>query len=208
MNLTIHSLAHPVTSLGPGRRVVLWVAGCAKHCEGCMSPEMQDPEAGKAIAVATLLRRLLELDPRLDGLTVSGGEPFDQPAPLVALLRAARLERPQWSVLIYSGYTLNEICSDMAGRAEVLNHVDVLIDGRYRNDVPPHQPLAGSGNQCIHYLTDRGRCLRPAIEAAPPQQLNWGLGDGSFDMLIGVADESLRDTVREALGERPERGHG
>ena len=51
MNLIVHSLAHPVTSLGPGRRVVLWVTGCAKHCEGCMSPEMQDPEAGKAIPV-------------------------------------------------------------------------------------------------------------------------------------------------------------
>jgi len=208
MNLTVHSLAHPVTALGPGRRVVLWVAGCAKHCEDCMSPEMQDSEAGKVIPVATLLNRLLELDPRLDGLTLSGGEPFDQPAALAALLRALRLERPQWNVLIYSGYTLNEICSDMTGRAEVLNHVDVLIDGRYRKDVPPHQPLVGSGNQCIHYLTQRGRGLRPDIEAAPPQQLNWGLGDGSFDMLIGVADESLRDTVREALGERPEHGHG
>ncbi len=45
--VNLFSLAWPVTSLGPGRRVVLWVAGCRKRCPGCISPEMQDPANGR-----------------------------------------------------------------------------------------------------------------------------------------------------------------
>ncbi|NIA12523.1 MAG: 4Fe-4S cluster-binding domain-containing protein [Nitrospiraceae bacterium] len=204
MNVVLYRLAYPVTSLGPGTRIVLWVAGCAQRCERCVSPEMQDAAAGKAVPVDIVLRRLLELDPQLDGITLSGGEPFDQPVALVRLLSALRDHRPAWSVMAYSGYTLNEICGDMMGRAELLNKVDILIDGPYRKDVPARQALAGSGNQRIHYLTERGRALRVAVESSPPQQLNLGLANGEGDMLIGVAGDETRKAVSDALGAVPE----
>ena len=106
--------------------------------------------------------------------------------------------------MAYSGYTLDEICGDMMGRAELLNRVDLLIDGPYRNDMPARQALAGSGNQRIHYLTERGRALRVAVESSPPQQLNLGLANGAGDMLIGVSDAETRKNVSEALGAVPE----
>jgi len=199
MNLILYSLAYPVTALGPGARVVLWVAGCQKRCDGCISPEMLDPAAGRPIPVRTLLQRLTSLDPQLEGLTISGGEPFDQAAAFVALLRDLRQLRSAWDVMAYSGYTLQEICRDMTGRAEMLNYIDVLIDGPFRKDIPPQYALAGSGNQTIHYLTARGQALRSAIESFPSGQINWGIGAGSRDMLIGVVDENTRDTACDAL---------
>ncbi len=199
MNLNLYSLAHPVTALGPGARVVLWVAGCAKRCQECISPEMQDPAAGTLVPVDVLLRRLLRLDPELDGMTISGGEPFDQAPALVELLAGVRAERPDWSVMVYSGYALEEIQADPAGRATLLGQVDILIDGRFERDVPPNQAFMGSGNQRVHYLTARGETLRAAMEAAPMQQMNFGVGGGSFDMLIGVTSAETRRDVCEAL---------
>lgn len=199
MNLTLYSLAYPVTALGPGARVVLWVAGCQKRCDGCISPEMLAPAAGQPVPIPVLLRRLMSLEPQLDGLTISGGEPFDQSGALVVLLRDLRQLRPAWNVIVYSGYTLQEICCDMTGRAELLNYVDVLIDGPFRKEIPPKFALTGSGNQTIHYLTARGQSLRSAVESFPPGQINWGIGAGSHDMLIGVADERARDMACNAL---------
>lgn len=208
MDLVLYRMAHPVTALGPGRRVVLWMAGCGKKCEGCISPEMQDQGAGTPVPAQTMAKRLIELDPTLDGITLSGGEPFDQAAALVEVLRVVRLQRPMWSVLAYSGYTLDEICGNMTGRAELLNMADILIDGRYRREIAPTRPLAGSGNQVIHYLTSRGMAMRAAIEAFPPQELNWGLGKDSLDMLIGVVQEFRRKSVCDAVETRQDGPQG
>ena len=55
MKIVAHSLAYPVTSLGPGRRVVLWVAGCSRRCPGCISPELLTSDAGQEVAVERVL---------------------------------------------------------------------------------------------------------------------------------------------------------
>src|SRR5690349_2700599 len=106
MQLKLYSMAYPVTALGPGPRVVLWVAGCPKRCAGCMSLEMLGPEAGERVPVAKLAQKILAIAAPLDGITISGGEPFDQAASLAALVEMLRVQRPEWNVIIYSGYTL------------------------------------------------------------------------------------------------------
>ena len=207
MDINLYSLGYPVTSLGPGNRAVLWVAGCARRCLECISPEMQEPRAGKATPVEKLVRHLVRLAVDLDGVTISGGEPFDQAPPLAELLRALRIERPLWNVIVYSGYTLAEIRSDAAGwagnnsppTASLLDYVDILIDGPYRKEVPSPHPLMGSGNQVIHYLSERGEALRPAFEACHAQTPNVGLGRGSFHMLIGVTDAASREIAMKVL---------
>ena len=207
MNVQVYSMAYPVTSLGPGRRVVLWVAGCTKTCDGCISPEMRDPSAGKAVPISTLRRRILELDPHIEGITISGGEPFDQARSLAQLLETIREDRPDWNVLVYSGYTLYEI-SQAAERCLLLPFVDVVIDGPFKRDIPATHPLAGSGNQVIHYLSARASTLKCAMDACSTQQLNLGIGNGSFDMLIGVVNDSLRERVCDTLSDLPEQAGG
>ena len=76
MDLMLHSLAHPVTALGPGRRVALWVAGCPLRCPGCITPQLLEAGGGRAVAVDRLAERILHLEDDLDGITLSGGEPF------------------------------------------------------------------------------------------------------------------------------------
>jgi len=184
-SINLFSLAWPVTSLGPGRRAVLWVAGCRKRCPGCVSPEMRDPAHGRLVPVDVLARRLLRLDAELAGITISGGEPFDQSENLGELLRLVREQRPNWNVIVYTGHVLATLGRKPAARP-LLGQVDVLIAGPYRRNVPQTHALAGSGNQRLHLLTPRGRKMKPDLDACPREAVNFGLGPGLVDMVIGV----------------------
>jgi len=207
MDIVLFSMAYPVTALGPGSRIVLWVSGCDKRCRGCISPEMQPRDAGRPVPVDVLLRRILDLDTYLDGITISGGEPFDQAPALAELLSALHTERPAWSVLIYTGYLIEEIKEDGSGRAKLLDCADILIDGPYRRRIPREHPLTGSGNQRVHYLTERGRSLKLQVDATPAEQVNLGLGAGSLDMIIGVTETTTRDEVCETFHAEPHTRH-
>lgn len=145
----------PVHALGPGERVCLWTQGCAKNCPGCISPEMQ-PHAGPQVDEALLSELLTQAAERggCTGLTISGGDPFEQPE---ALLRLLELVRTQFEdILVYTGYTLAELQRGEAGDAAktALTLIDVLIDGRYiQSENRPDCVLRGSANQVIHYLS-------------------------------------------------------
>lgn len=208
MNIRVYSLAYPVTALGPGQRAVLWVAGCGRGCVGCISPEMQPVDSGRAVPVERLLDHVLRIYPSLDGLTISGGEPFDQAEALAAFLRALRVERPAWTIIVYSGYTIEEIRAN-AARAALLNVIDVLIDGPYRREIPRVHPLTGSGNQRVHCPTPAGVAMRAAMEACPAEGVNLGFGHGALDMVIGVTEQATRAAVCEAFhAEAAETGEG
>ncbi|HUW62682.1 MAG TPA: 4Fe-4S single cluster domain-containing protein [Candidatus Bathyarchaeia archaeon] len=198
--VNLYSLAWPVSSLGPGCRVVMWVAGCRKRCPGCISPEMLDPASGRPVPVDVLERRLLRLEESLAGVTISGGEPFDQAEELADLLERVRAKRPNWSVIIYSGYALATLRRKPLAR-RLLELADVLIDGPYRRGKPQSHPLAGSGNQRIRLISARGRAMRPELEACPPQPANFGLGPGLVNMIIGVPGAAGQPSLNWIEGE-------
>lgn len=193
--VNLFSLAWPVSSLGPGYRVVLWVAGCKKRCPGCISPEMQDPSSGRLVPVDVLARRLLRLDKGLAGVTISGGEPFDQAEELADLLERVRAQRPRWNVIIYSGYVLSTLRRKSSAR-QLLALVDVVIDGPYRREVMQLHPLAGSGNQRIRLVSACGRAMGPELEACRPGPVNFGLGPGLVNMIIGVPRSGGTECLR------------
>jgi anaerobic ribonucleoside-triphosphate reductase activating protein len=190
--LRLFALAWPVTALGPGSRAVLWVAGCPRDCPGCISPEMQAYDAGEDVPIPALAARLERIAVPLDGVTVSGGEPFDQAEALAALLDRLAELRPDWNVLVYTGYLIEELRADPL-RAPLLDRIDILADGPYRREIPRHHPLTGSGNQRVHYLTARGVSLRGAVEALESGAMNLGLSrSGRTDMIIGVTEAQAR----------------
>lgn len=162
--MKIAYLLSPVHSLGPGERVCLWTQGCSKHCTGCISPELQ-PFAGEDINETLLSNIMIQTAQRgaCKGVTISGGDPFEQSDSLLTLLQ---LVRPHFQdILVYTGYELEEIYEGAAGKAGIscLDYIDVLIDGRYREDLnQPECVLRGSENQRVHYLNDE---LRTSYEA-------------------------------------------
>lgn len=167
--LRVSRVARPVTTLGPGRRLAVWVQGCGLACRGCMSRDTWDPAGGVVMPVpdlAALCRSLL--GPDVDGITVSGGEPLDQ-APALAALLDAIAPGPDTDVLVYTGYEPAE--ARRAGAA-VLRRADAVITGRYDAARPTRLVWRGSANQALRPLTGLGhrryaRYLDAEADTAP-----------------------------------------
>jgi anaerobic ribonucleoside-triphosphate reductase activating protein len=143
--------------LGPGPRAVLVVQGCELRCRGCTVPETHRLDGGNAISITDLARRLLAIE-GLEGLTLTGGEPFLQAGTLTALIDVLRVERPGLSTMSYSGYRLEWLRAKGSPEQRVLlDRLDLLIDGPYIERL--HAPLLwrGSENQRIHTLSARHR---------------------------------------------------
>ena len=150
--LNLHALAPRTRANGPGVRFGVWFQGCSLGCPGCFNPTAR-PFVPRLLIAAEDLARRIAADPGIEGLSLSGGEPLDQSEGLLALLAAVR-ERRDLSVLLFSGYTLGEIRDKPLG-PRILDHVDVLIDGRYDATRRLAHGLRGSVNQTVHLLTPR-----------------------------------------------------
>jgi anaerobic ribonucleoside-triphosphate reductase activating protein len=146
---------------GPGARYALWLQGCSIRCAGCCNPQLFDAADGRDVRVASLLEEAADVRKEIEGLTVLGGEPFDQAGGLLAMLSGAR--RLGLSTLVFTGYSIDELREARDRAVEgALEHIDVLVDGRYDAARPERGRLwVGSTNQRFHYLTGR---YTPAIE--------------------------------------------
>ncbi len=114
---------------GHGLRFTVFTQGCPHHCAGCHNPETHDPAGGREVTPDELLRQFAQ-NPLIEGLTLSGGEPFLQAESCAALARMAHeTGRNVWT---YSGYTFETLRDkgDAAWTA-LLKETDVLVDGPF-----------------------------------------------------------------------------
>lgn len=151
-SIAISRLHFPVTTLGPGNRIGIWFQGCSIRCPGCISKDTWEPDQGWTTIDAVIRSiNLWILDAQ--GLTVSGGEPFDQPEALRVLLENLRSISTA-DVLVYSGYSFDELSGWLQVNPGL---IDVLISGPYEERSGQTSPLRGSDNQVLHFLTELGR---------------------------------------------------
>ncbi len=154
---------------GPGLRAALWVQGCSIRCPGCFNPHSWPAEGGDPVSWGDLAARVRTAAAAhaIEGLTLLGGEPFDQAAPLARLAEAVRAEG--LSVMTFTGHTTEEL--EAAGRDDwnrLLAATDLLVDGPYRADRPERRrPWVGSDNQRFWFLTDRYAHLADELGAVP-----------------------------------------
>ena len=129
MNIRIAGTVNDSIVDGPGYRYTIFAQGCPHHCPGCHNPQSHDFEGGRVTDTDTILRQVRE-NPLLDGITLSGGEPFCQPEACRALAEAAR--DLGLSVWCYTGYTWEKLMQEAdPARLALLEAVDVLVDGPF-----------------------------------------------------------------------------
>lgn len=171
--MLIHDIVRSSAANGPGNRFVVWVQGCSRRCRGCFNPAAQPfPGAGCDITISQIMSSVPDA---VEGITVSGGEPFEQPEELLHLVRAAGSHN--LSVLIYTGYTYEELTNGFSGTTQdvihdVLEHTDYLIDGPYVREIPSQNKWAGSGNQ--RFLLLSGGAVVADLAEKPD---NWVIGE-------------------------------
>jgi len=116
---------------GPGIRFTIFTQGCNHHCPGCHNPHTHDFDGGTVVSVESIMEQV-KRNPLLDGITLSGGEPFEQAQACSKLARMAH--GMKLSVMTYSGYTFEELmegCGTHPGWKELLEETDLLVDGRF-----------------------------------------------------------------------------
>jgi anaerobic ribonucleoside-triphosphate reductase activating protein len=153
--LNLADVVAPSRVNGPGARAVLWAQGCSIRCRGCHNPHTWAPEPRRVCTVEAAVAWVKRF-PGLRGVTLSGGEPFEQALAFAALCRALRAEGAD--VVAFSGLTRREIEADARPSARaLLAEVDLLVDGPYVAERAARLPLRGSENQSLHFLTGRIR---------------------------------------------------
>jgi anaerobic ribonucleoside-triphosphate reductase activating protein len=152
--LRVHAIERRSRANGPGVRFAIWVQGCSLGCPGCFNPGTHSGEGGEVWPVERLAAAIAAEGAAIEGVTISGGEPLEQPVALLGLVEAVRHRCPGLSILVFSGYALEEIERMPPGPA-LLAAIDVLVDGRYLAGERLGSGLRGSANQKVRLLSRR-----------------------------------------------------
>lgn len=150
-DLTLSRLHFPVTTLGPGRRVGVWFQGCSIQCPGCISPDTWTMGQG-ATDLDSVLSAVAAWAPDADGLTISGGEPFDQPQALADLIAGWRA-LSDTDVLVFTGHPFATVEPWQARHPGL---IDALVAEPFELGASQTRALRGSDNQTLHILSPRG----------------------------------------------------
>lgn len=190
-HLRVYMRVPKTEALGPGKRYALWVQGCSIHCEGCLAADSQPEDAGTDFLVDDLVEEILAVR-GIEGLTVSGGEPFEQAEGVLTLVRELRRQR-DLGLIIYSGYRFARLRQKGGAVAELLSECDVLVDGPYLERLNDGMALRGSSNQRAHALTNR-YLDQMHIYGAPGRSVEVRL-EGDNAMMVGVPSNEQLMTI-------------
>lgn len=150
MSLQVAGFLEHSTVNGAGFRSVLFLSGCPHHCPECHNASMQAYDYGERLDIQSILDRILKNKPLIDGVTLSGGEPFEQSEALLPLVAA--LKEEGLNIWCYSGYLLEQLQKDPV-KAKLLQYIDVLVDGPFILALKDETlKFRGSSNQHIYSL--------------------------------------------------------
>ena len=183
--LSIHNIVDRSEANGPGVRTVFWVQGCDLGCKGCANTETHDTDPGVLMTTADLIK---EIPPDVGGVTISGGEPFQQN--LESLYQFVWIcKKMGLSVVVFSGYSereLNKMKSPQSkhpGREWLRllleeGWIDLVVAGRYVQKLKVNEiPLLSTSNQKLMFLSDR---------YTQEDVLETGFGEYIFDFETGT----------------------
>jgi anaerobic ribonucleoside-triphosphate reductase activating protein len=157
MLLRVHALMECSTVNGPGARAVIWVQGCSLGCPGCWNPQTHSPLQGFRLDASKILEWFAKASRgnRIEGLTISGGEPMEQAPAVLDLLRRLKAAHPAMTTGLFSGYTERELPESLW--PAIRGHLDFAELGRYNARRRSHDPLVTSTNQVLRLYTARYR---------------------------------------------------
>lgn len=192
---------------GPGCRAVIWVQGCLRECQGCFNPASWSFEINQLVEIDTLVERILD-NPRNEGVTFSGGEPFWQAPALTVLAR--KVKAAGLNVMAFTGFTLEQLKDAYApaGAKDLLEQLDILIDGPYVEALAVNSPDSpvSSSNQRVHIFNP---AFKDQITWASDQVEIHILKDGSRiitgyrGQMLPSESEQYSDILTAGIGDFP-----
>ena len=195
---------------GPGRRAALWVQGCRVRCPQCFNPQLWAHRGGVLSDPPDVAARWVEAARAAGstGVTLLGGEPFEQAAALVPVARAFRAAG--MTVMAFSGHALADLARWAQERddiAALLDATDLLCDGPYLRAHPDaRRPWIGSTNQGIRALTPHyADDVRRIASVGRPDTLEVRIGADGVVSVNGWASDAALSALLDDLGVRADR---
>lgn len=138
---------------GPGLRTAIFFQGCTLGCKNCINPETHNHLGGYLITEKEIIAGLKIRKDFLEGITCSGGEPFQQPEVLLKI--AAGAKELALSVIVSTGYELNELYTNIKHFPQIIKYLDVIICGRYSEIDRMYIGYRGSANKSYYFFSSR-----------------------------------------------------
>ena len=148
MKVRLAGIVETSINNGEGIRKVIFAQGCKHHCKGCFNPDTHDFNGGYECDTEKIIERINN-DYMIDGVTFSGGDPFEQAEAFAHIAKNINKDLTIWC---YTGYTLQQIIDniDRQGWKELITNIDVLVDGKFEEDKKDRNlKYKGSSNQNI-----------------------------------------------------------
>jgi len=202
--LYLSHIEKEVSVLGPGKRFVLWVQGCKKHCKGCIFPSGQYVgEKGYWMNIDTIYDEIVNVH-NLTGITISGGEPFLQASAVSRLVCKVKMET-SLDIMIYSGYTLAELHNLHDDDIEsILCNIDILIDGEYVEELNTNSIYRGSDNQVIHILSDKYKPFENIMKRVKSRNVEFTYNNDELFM-VGIPEKNFQQKFWTLLNQWSDR---
>ncbi|WP_444995027.1 4Fe-4S single cluster domain-containing protein [Aliikangiella sp. IMCC44359] len=192
--ISLSRIHYPVTTLGPGKRIGIWFQGCSIQCKGCVSLDTW-PKNIDQVQLEMIFQQIEKWLPFADGVTISGGEPFDQEDALLKILQWIKSKK-NISILVYSGYSFDGLTQPLKNMQSL---IDVLISEPYEWQQSQTKALRGSDNQQMHLLTKLGKQEFSIYEqATTSKKLDSIYHDGELWM-TGVIEQNALDELKKHL---------
>lgn len=148
-------------ALGPGLRYIIWTQGCSFHCPKCLSPNSRPLDKGYLVKIDSLADDIIN-HPTIEGITISGGEPMLQAESLCKLVSIMKHKRPELTFICFTGFNREDLTS--FSQQQLIDSIDLLIDGPYIDQLNDGKGLRGSSNQRLHFISDRLLSFKDELE--------------------------------------------
>lgn len=147
MKLRVLDIVMDTVVDGPGLRASIYLAGCYHKCPGCHNPQSWDMNGGKEMEVDEIVEILKQSGHTK--FTITGGDPFYQPAGLLELVVRIKKEIPGSNIWCYTGFLFEDLL-DREEMVLILKNIDVLVDGPFIQELRDETLMyRGSSNQRV-----------------------------------------------------------
>lgn len=181
---------------GPGVRAVIWVQGCTIGCRGCYSASTHPHEASSLHRPSEIAEWLQSI-PNIEGVTFSGGEPFEQAAAVLETINSIRENiGSDFSVFVYTGFEIEFLRkSNDRNVHDLLNAIDILSAGPFDYKLRDETLLwRGSSNQSLHFLSNRYNDfqIEDWLKISPLEEITLRTDSIDFTGFVGPKSKVLK----------------
>ena len=195
MHWRLNRIQYPIYNLGPGKRIGIWVQGCSIRCRGCISPSLWTTQNGNNVDIEYLVSQISKIYDQFDGITITGGEPFDQYESLIAFTAFIK-KKTELNIYVFSGYLLEELTVKFNDRL-FMSTIDYLMDGRYIAGKHDNNNIRGSNNQNLYQFENGGPILLD--EYFESRQWSVYLSEDNRLFMSGIPKDNDLSTIKEHL---------